>query len=94
MVQLPVGKGLPLKEITQPGAIFISSSWKPVFYKMDNKLLIPPGWDYNPSSWKQRLPLIIIAIVGFFIALYMGLFQLKVLDSVWDPFFGEGTRFF
>jgi uncharacterized membrane protein len=60
--------------------------------RMDKKEQIPPGWDYNPSSWKQRMPLIVIAVVGFFIALYMGLFQLKILDSVWDPFFGDGTR--
>ncbi|HEV7329636.1 MAG TPA: vitamin K epoxide reductase family protein [Flavisolibacter sp.] len=59
---------------------------------MDKKEQIPPAWDYNPSSWGQRMPLIVIAIIGFFIALYMGLFQLEVLDSVWDPFFGDGSR--
>jgi uncharacterized membrane protein len=59
---------------------------------MDIKENIPPAWDYNPSSWKQRIPLVVIAFVGFLIALYMGLFQLKLFDSVWDPFFGEGSR--
>lgn len=59
---------------------------------MDKTSLIPPAWDYNPSSWKQRVPLIVIAIIGFLIALYMGLFQLEVLDTVWDPFFGDGSR--
>lgn len=52
---------------------------------------IPPGWDYNPSTWNQRVPLIIIAIAGFFIALYLGLYQLKVFSTVWDPFFGDGS---
>lgn len=61
---------------------------------MDNRKRehIPPAWDYNPSSWRQRMPLIVIAIIGLLIALYMGLFQLKVLDTVWDPFFGDGSR--
>ncbi len=59
---------------------------------MDKKEHIPPAWDYNPSSWGQRMPLIVIAVVGFVVAMYMGLFQLEVLDTVWDPFFGDGTR--
>lgn len=60
---------------------------------MSNKTsaYIPPAWDYNPSTWGQRIPLVIIAAVGFFIALYMGLYQLNVFATVWDPFFGDGT---
>lgn len=53
---------------------------------------IPPGWDLNPSSWKQRIPLIAIAAVGFFIALYMGLYQVDVIASVWEPIFEDGSR--
>lgn len=53
---------------------------------------VPPGWSYNPSSWKQRVPVIFLAWLGFFIARYMGAFQLGYIDSVWDPFFGDGTR--
>lgn len=53
---------------------------------------IPPGWDYNPSTWGQRLPIVGIAMVGFFIALYMGLYQLNVFDTVWEPFFGNGSK--
>ena len=52
----------------------------------------PPGWDYNPSTWGQRLPLVGLAMVGFFIASYLSLFQFDLIDSVWDPFFGDGTR--
>lgn len=52
---------------------------------------IPPAWDYNPSSWGQRMPIVAIAFVGFLIAFYMGLYQLKIISSVWDPFFGNGT---
>lgn len=53
---------------------------------------IPQGWEYNPSAWPQRVPLIIIAFIGFLIAMYLGLFQLNVYPTVWDPFFGDGTR--
>src|SRR5687768_7533274 len=51
-----------------------------------------PPWDYNPSSWKQRIPICILAFVGFLIALYMGLYQWRLVDSVWDPVFGDQTR--
>ena len=53
---------------------------------------VPPGWSYNPSSWPQRVPVIFLAWLGFFIARYMGAFQLGYIDTVWDPFFGDGTR--
>lgn len=49
---------------------------------------IPPGWEYSPSSWFQRLPIIILAFVGFYIAHYLGTYQLEHVDKVWDPFFG------
>jgi hypothetical protein len=53
---------------------------------------IPPGWSYNPSSWPQRAPIITLAVVSFFAARYMAAFQLGHIDSVWEPFFGDGTR--
>jgi uncharacterized membrane protein len=53
---------------------------------------IPPGWDYNPSSWSQRIPLVIIALIGFLIALYLGLYQLELFSFVWEPFFGNGSE--
>jgi uncharacterized membrane protein len=53
---------------------------------------VPPGWDYNPSSWSQRWPLITIAFIGFQIALYLGFYQLGMMASVWDPFFGSGSE--
>lgn len=52
----------------------------------------PPGWDYNPSSWDQRLPIVVLALVGFGIATYLTLFQLDIIDDVWEPFFGDGSR--
>jgi uncharacterized membrane protein len=53
---------------------------------------IPPSWDYNPSAWSQRWPLIAIACIGFGIALYLGLYQLKLIPTVWEPFFGNGSE--
>ena len=54
--------------------------------------LRPPGWTDNPSRWVERLPLIGLAGIGFVIASYLALYQFGVLDKVWDPFFGDGTR--
>ncbi len=51
----------------------------------------PPGWSYNPSAWSERLPLLILALLGFGISLYLALFQFGVLANVWDPFFGSAS---
>ncbi len=53
---------------------------------------VPPGWDYDPSSWPQRLPIVGVALIGFAIAGYLALFQWEVFASVWEPFFGNGSR--
>jgi Vitamin K epoxide reductase family len=51
-----------------------------------------PPWSYNPSSWKQRIPICLLAGVGFLVAAYMGLYQWRLIGDVWDPIFGEQTR--
>lgn len=53
---------------------------------------IPPGWDYNPAAWGQRIPIVVLALIGTGIATYLGLYQLGVVDSVWEPFFGDGSE--
>lgn len=53
---------------------------------------IPPGWAYTPSSWLQRMPIAVFAIIGFFIARHMTAYQLGYIDHAWDPFFGTGTE--
>jgi nucleoside-diphosphate-sugar epimerase len=53
---------------------------------------IPPGWDYSPSDWTQRLPIIVLALLGFFLSRYMAAFQLGHIPGAWDPFFGDGTE--
>lgn len=52
----------------------------------------PPGWSYNPSGWVQRLGIVFLAMIGFFLARYMAAFQLGHIVYPWDPFFGDGTR--
>jgi uncharacterized membrane protein len=53
---------------------------------------IPQGWSYNPSTWAQRLGIVFLAMVGFFLSRYMAAFQLGHITYPWDPFFGDGTR--
>lgn len=48
---------------------------------------IPPGWGFNPSSWVQRAPVILLAFVGLYVSLYLCAYQLELIDSVWEPFF-------
>ena len=38
------------------------------------------------------LPIVILALVGLFVSRYLAAFQLGHTESVWDPFFGDGTR--
>lgn len=52
---------------------------------------IPPGWDYNPATWPERLPIVGLAMVGVGIATYLGFYQIGLIDDVWEPFFGEGS---
>lgn len=52
---------------------------------------IPPGWDYNPSTWPQRIPIVVLAMVGFAIAGYLALYQWRIVPWVWEPFFGRGS---
>lgn len=47
----------------------------------------PPGWSHNPSNWFQRMPIIILAFVGFFISHYLTAYQLDHINGVVDPFF-------
>lgn len=51
---------------------------------------VPPGWEYSPSSWNQRLPIITLALVGLLISRYMAAYQLQHAEGVWDPFFSPG----
>lgn len=51
----------------------------------------PPGWDYNPAAWGQRIPIVVLAMIGFLIAGYLSLYQFRIISGVWEPFFGNGS---
>ncbi len=53
---------------------------------------VPAGWSYNPSAWRERIPIIGLALLGVAIATYLAAYQLGLLGSVWDPFFGGGSE--
>jgi uncharacterized membrane protein len=57
----------------------------------ESRITIPPGWSYNPSSWPQRLPIILLALICWFISRFLAANQLHYIVNPWDPFFGLGT---
>ncbi len=54
--------------------------------------VVPRGWDYNPSEWNQRLPLVALAAIGAAVAGYLAMYQLGLFETVWEPFFGTGSQ--
>lgn len=62
----------------------------PLIMKMGRE--VPPGWSYNPSAWLQRVPIIALGWLGFFISRYLAAYQLGYIDSAWDPFFADGAQ--
>lgn len=48
---------------------------------------VPKGWDYSPSEWFQRLPVIMLALLGLLVSRYLTGYQLETIDHVWEPFF-------
>ena len=53
---------------------------------------VPSGWSYNPSSWPQRAPIIILALIAFFLSRQMASFELHYIPAIPDPIFGVGTE--
>jgi uncharacterized membrane protein len=51
-----------------------------------------PPWDYNPSGWGQRIGICVLGSLAGLIALYMALYQWRLIDSVWDPVFGGQSQ--
>jgi uncharacterized membrane protein len=60
--------------------------------KLLNLNVNAPPFDYNPSSWKQRIPICLLGGVAFLIASYMALYQWRLISDVWDPFFESGSK--
>ncbi|MGZ3680826.1 MAG: vitamin K epoxide reductase family protein [Ktedonobacterales bacterium] len=53
----------------------------------------PPGWSYNPSSWSERRPLLLLAAIGLAAAIYTACEQLGIVVQMWDPFFGSQSSY-
>lgn len=53
---------------------------------------VSPPFRYNASSWPQRIPICILASIGCVAAAYMGLYQWGLINSVWDPIFGNQSE--
>ena len=51
----------------------------------------PQGWDYSPSGWLQRIPIVALAFVGLFISRHLAAYQLGHIDGIWDPFFAGSS---
>ena len=44
------------------------------------------------SAWSRRVPVIVLSLAGLAVATVLTLFQADVLGSIWEPFFGAGSR--
>lgn len=51
----------------------------------------PPPYPYNPSRWSQRIPIVILASIGAVTSVYLALYQWRLVDTIWDPLFGDGS---
>lgn len=51
-----------------------------------------PPFELNPSAWNQRLPIVALALLGCAISIYLALYQWRIIGSVWDPIFGDGSE--
>lgn len=56
------------------------------------RMLRNPFADGRASAWRRRLVSAALALAGCGIAAYLALYQYRVLDQVWEPFFGNGSR--
>ena len=70
--------GLAVCSKPEPGSSAIAALTGPT---------IPPGWSYNPSEWSQRIPIIVMALLGPYVSRYLAGYQLGHIPGLWDPFF-------
>jgi hypothetical protein len=46
----------------------------------------------SPSRWSRRFLIAALAAAAMCIAIYLGLYQVRVIGTVWDPLFGRGSE--
>jgi uncharacterized membrane protein len=52
---------------------------------------VPPGAGRNPSAWRERTVLAVLALAGACVSTYLALFELGTLGHVWDPILGSAS---
>jgi uncharacterized membrane protein len=52
----------------------------------------PEHLSFNPSEWRFRIPILILALAGFCIAIYLAFYQWGIVKTVWEPFFKNGSE--
>lgn len=57
----------------------------------DLDVAVPP-LSYNPSAWRRRIPICLLAFAAFLIAGYLSLYQWRLVGDVWDPLFGDQSN--
>jgi uncharacterized membrane protein len=58
-----------------------------------NRFDVPVArFGYNPSGWRERILITLGAMLAFFIAVYLALYQWRLIPFVWDPIFGEQSH--
>jgi hypothetical protein len=72
--------------------LILASAILPTAYSDDHDCALPPGWSYNPSALGQRVPIAVLALLGFTMSGWLAAYQLGYVDEAWDPLFGDGTR--
>jgi len=45
----------------------------------------------NPSAWRERRPLVALAVLGLAISTYLALYQVGIVAAPWDPIFGSAS---
>lgn len=51
-----------------------------------------PPYTYNPAAWSQRIPICLVAFVAAGISSHLAMYQWGLIDSTWDPVFGDGSN--
>ncbi|QDS92832.1 Vitamin K epoxide reductase family protein [Roseimaritima multifibrata] len=51
-----------------------------------------PPYKHNPSAWSQRIPICLLAFVAAAISTHLSMYQWGLIESSWDPVFGEGSN--
>ena len=85
----------PWKAFTETGLMAVFRSLKQSTLPPFPPLAVharPPQLSFNPSEWRSRLRVLVLALAGFCIAIYLALYQWRVLKTVWEPFFGNGSE--